>query len=102
MNYEKILSKKEALEWLDRKFRAVAWQDWDDPNNEDQAKDYASICIAMEALDKQIPRQIKIIRGEDCCPTCGYDYGPETTRKRLIHWDVPYCKKCGQRFGYPG
>lgn len=52
---------------------------------------------AIEAVEKQIPRQIKIIRGEDCCPTCGYDYGPETTRKRLIHWDVPYCKKCGQR-----
>lgn len=107
MNYEKIISKKEALKWLDRKFRAVALQDWDDANNEEQAKDYASICIAMEALDKQIPKKVNRysdgyadgypVYDQGGCPICGFPFNDDEG-----DWESTYCPNCGQRLDWEG
>lgn len=51
---------------------------------------------AIEALGKQIPRKIIIDDGYDYCPTCGYNYGSDATRRMLYKWRQPFCKECGQ------
>ena len=56
--------------------------------------------MSVAALEKQIPKKIKIIDGYDFCPTCSYKYGSDTMRRMLYHWDQPFCKKCGQRLDW--
>lgn len=51
---------------------------------------------AKEAFKKQIPKKFKLWNGNCCCPTCNKLFGPYTVLKKLIHWEMPYCKYCGQ------
>lgn len=50
----------------------------------------------MEAIKKQIPRKFEVWNGSCCCPTCNKLFGSYTQLKTLIHWEMPYCKFCGQ------
>lgn len=51
---------------------------------------------AVKIIEKQIPKKYEIWNGQDCCPACKALFGSDETRKRLIHWEMDYCKYCGQ------
>lgn len=55
-----------------------------------------ALLMAYKAVEKQIPRKIIIDDGYDYCPTCGYNYGSDATRRMLYKWRQPFCKECGQ------
>lgn len=50
----------------------------------------------IEALEKQIPKKFEVWNGNCCCPACNKLFGTYTQFKTLIHWEMPYCKYCGQ------
>ena len=50
----------------------------------------------IEALEKQIPKKFEVWNGNCCCPACNKLFGAYTQLKTLIHWEMPYCKFCGQ------
>ncbi|MBQ0088764.1 MAG: hypothetical protein KBT27_05490 [Prevotellaceae bacterium] len=52
--------------------------------------------IAIEALEKQIPKKYEIFNGQASCPNCKTLFGDNETLKKLIHWNMDYCKHCGQ------
>ena len=68
----------------------------------DQPTAVEGLTIAKEALEKQIPKKIVISDGNDCCPICNHVFGADFIRKKLHHWDVPFCQKCGQKLDWEG
>lgn len=52
--------------------------------------------VAVTAIEKQIPKRFELFNGQCSCPNCKALFGPDDVRKRLIHWDMPFCKFCGQ------
>ena len=52
--------------------------------------------LAISAIKKQIPSKIEIWNGQCACPTCNKLFGSLSQLKNLIHWEMPYCKFCGQ------
>lgn len=52
--------------------------------------------MAIEALEKQIPKKIEVWNGQASCPCCKKLFGSMETVKKLVHWEMPYCKYCGQ------
>ena len=50
----------------------------------------------ITALEKQIPKKYELFNGQCCCPACNKLFGSYTQLKNLIHWEMPYCKFCGQ------
>ena len=55
---------------------------------------------AISALEKQIPKKIKIIGGDDLCPACNFNYGADAIRRTLFHWRKDFCERCGQRLDW--
>ncbi len=55
---------------------------------------------AIEALEKQISKKFEVFNGQDFCPTCHSLFGNDETRKRLIIWEMDYCKYCGQKLDW--
>lgn len=53
-----------------------------------------------EAVEKQIPKKYELFNGQCSCPNCKALFGSNETRKRLIKWEMPYCKFCGQRLDW--
>ena len=58
--------------------------------------------IAIEALEKQLPKKVEIWNGQATCPNCKKLYGNMVDIKRLhpASWDFEYCKHCGQRLDW--
>ena len=52
--------------------------------------------IAINALEKQIPKRYELWNGQCSCPNCNKLFGSYSQLKTLIHWEMPYCKFCGQ------
>lgn len=52
--------------------------------------------LAIKALKKQIPKKIELWNGQCACPNCNKLFGSYYQLKTLIHWEMPYCKFCGQ------
>lgn len=77
-------------------------------NRIQQQKEPGTFCMtealnmAVEALEKQIPKKIKIIDGYDLCPTCDFNYGSDAVRRALYHWRKDFCERCGQRLDWEG
>ncbi len=57
---------------------------------------YYEIGTAIKALEKQIPKKFEIWNGQCYCPNCNKLFGNYSQLKTLIHWEMPYCKFCGQ------
>ena len=51
---------------------------------------------AIKMLEKQNAKKIEEWYGQASCPCCQKVFGPMETVKKLIHWEMPYCKYCGQ------
>ena len=52
--------------------------------------------IKIKALEKQIPKHYVLWNGQCSCPNCKKLFGSYSQFKTLIHWEMPYCKYCGQ------
>ena len=52
--------------------------------------------LAKTAIEKQIPKKIELWNGQCSCPNCNKLFGNYSTLKTLIHWEMPFCKFCGQ------
>lgn len=52
--------------------------------------------VAVKAIDKQMPQHFELFNGQCACPNCKALFGPNDVRRKLINWDMPYCKFCGQ------
>ena len=50
----------------------------------------------INALGKQIPKRFELWNGQCSCPNCNKLFGSYSQLKTLIHWEMPYCKYCGQ------
>lgn len=52
--------------------------------------------LVIKAFEKQIPMKYEIFNGQASCPNCKILFGDNETLKKLIHWNMDYCKYCGQ------
>lgn len=52
--------------------------------------------MACKSLEKRIPKKIELWNGQCSCPNCNKLFGSYSQLKTLIHWEMPYCKFCGQ------
>lgn len=76
---------------------------------EDPVKTMEALDMAVEALDKQVPRNI-IIEGMDesdwvYCPRCGETLGVNEDAYNSFcenNWQPIYCHKCGQAVVWEG
>ena len=59
-------------------------------------KDGFTFNSLLEAREKQTAKKIEIFNGQASCPNCKYLFGWMDVIKKLITWDMPYCKECGQ------
>lgn len=78
------MTYEEAIAWL--KFR----KDYDGELNHEY--DDSVTALAIEALEKQIPKKPNAKRNEAICPNCGQ------TLTELFGFTItiPYCDRCGQ------
>ena len=110
------MTNEEAIKILEKmKARIVPLS----PLLEGKSKDEEAIDIAIEALEKQIPkppkmgyafpekiRAVMTFRGDneraeaktDCCPACGRPLGTSkfVQSQTGMRFGDPYCKRCGQ------
>lgn len=80
----------DALKVIQQNYK-VAFQDWDDITDEYQEQQVLALKLAINALEKQIPKKaIPVKEGSvwTKCPVCGDTYIDE------------YCGKCGQRLDW--
>ena len=52
--------------------------------------------MVLNALEKQMPKHYDLWNNQCSCPTCNKLFGSYCQLKTLIHWEMPYCKFCGQ------
>ena len=52
--------------------------------------------ITIKALEKTKPRQIENWNNQACCPNCQKLFGNIDYIKKLVVWEMNYCKYCGQ------
>ena len=54
----------------------------------------------QEAVKKHRCKKIEIWNGQATCPQCKKLFGNISDIKRLISWEMPYCKFCGQHLDW--
>lgn len=52
------------------------------------------------AVEKQTAKKIEIFNGQAACPNCKHFFGGMDVIKKLIAWDMPHCKDCGQHLDW--
>ena len=63
-------------------------------------KDGFTFNSLLEAREKQTAKKIEIFNGQASCPNCKYLFGGMDVIKKLITWDMPHCKNCGQKLDW--
>lgn len=58
--------------------------------------DKTALEMAIQTLEKQIPKKYELFLGQDLCPTCNNTFGSDAIRKTLSSWKMDYCQYCGQ------
>ena len=59
-----------------------------------------SLDIAIEALEKQLPKKVENRNGRASCPGCKKLFGNMADIKMLRYWDFDCCNHCGQRLDW--
>lgn len=78
------------------------------PENMEEYMKFEDECISegftfnslLEARKKQTVKKIEIFNGQASCPNCKYLFGGMDVIKKLITWDMPHCKNCGQKLDW--
>ncbi len=63
-------------------------------------KDGFTFNSLLEAREKQTAKKIEIFNGQASCPNCKCLFGGMDVIKKLITWDMPHCKNCGQKLDW--
>lgn len=104
------MTENEAIEIIED----VTWKDFgrhpDFPEAREKAikaleevQQYRAIGTPEEcrmAVEKQKAKKIEIFNGQASCPNCKHLFGRMDVVKKLITWDMPHCKNCGQRIDW--
>lgn len=53
-----------------------------------------------ESVEKQKTKKIEVWNGQAQCPCCRKNFGNMKDIKKLISWEMPYCKWCGQHIDW--
>lgn len=77
--------------------KAISIINWGRPPKQEYKKMNKAYDMAISALEKQIPKKIKIWNGQAECPCCKKFFGNMSDIQNLIAWDMPHCKWCGQK-----
>lgn len=56
--------------------------------------------IAIEALEKQLPKKVENWNGQASCPRCKRLFGNMEDVKMFRDWDSDCCNHCGQRLDW--
>lgn len=66
----------------------------------DAYKQIGTLEEVQEAVEKHRCKKIEIWNGQATCPQCKKLFGNISDIKRLISWEMPYCKFCGQHLDW--
>lgn len=56
--------------------------------------------VAIEALEKQLPKKVENWNGQASCPRCKRLFGNMADIEMFCHWDSDCCNHCGQRLDW--
>lgn len=56
--------------------------------------------VAIEALEKQLPKKVENWNGQASCPGCKKLFGNMADIEMFCHWDSDCCNHCGQRIDW--
>lgn len=56
--------------------------------------------LAIEALEKQLPKKVENWNGQASCPGCKKLFGNMADIKMLRYWDFDCCNHCGQKLDW--
>jgi hypothetical protein len=87
------MKDKEALEWCEMFTNNLVTADVDTKR---RTLGLQAMERCKNALEKQIPKHYELWNNQCSCPTCNKLFGSYDQLKTLIHWEMPYCKFCGQ------
>lgn len=54
----------------------------------------------LKSREKQTEKKIEIFNEQASCPNCKHFFGEMNVIRRLIAWNMPYCKHCGQKLDW--
>ena len=96
---------KEAIEFLQRKICTLdAQKEYDEYCNpvHNETLDLAIGLheIAIEALEKQLPKKVENWNGQASCPRCKRLFGNMEDVKMFRDWDSDCCNHCGQKLDW--
>ncbi len=87
------MKDKEALEWCEIFANNLVVADVDTKR---RTLGLQAMERCKKALEKQIPKHYELWNNQCSCPNCNKLFGSYDQLKTLIHWEMPYCKFCGQ------
>lgn len=64
-----------------------------------ELKEYKQLGTLEEvraAVEKQDPKKVEIWNGQAMCPNCRSLFGNMSDIRKIVAWDMPHCKFCGQ------
>lgn len=82
------MTNEEAYKWLYVHFAPCG----------DETKQDEAVNVALKALEKQIPKKVKITTSTKRCSVCGR----QLSGIGNIHPERNYCQKCGQAIDFGG
>ncbi len=56
--------------------------------------------IAIEALEKQLPKKVENWNGQASCPRCKRLFGNMADIEMFCYWNSDCCNHCGQRLDW--
>lgn len=56
--------------------------------------------LAIEALEKQLPKKVENWNGQASCPRCKRLFGNMADIEMFCYWDSDCCNHCGQRLDW--
>ena len=62
----------------------------------DRERMIAAVDTLIKEARYRVKRKVDIDHYMYKCPSCGYLIGYDNDRRKLIYWDLHYCKTCGQ------
>ncbi len=63
-------------------------------------EDIKAYQVAIESLEKQLPKKVENWNGQASCPRCKRLFGNMADIEMFCYWDSDCCNHCGQRLDW--